>query len=518
MSIDITSHETESQSINPRLEADSLASGLSYMLVANLFQRGMGFVRNLILCRFLVEEQLGLWALSTSFFMLAAPLAVLGLPGTFGRFVASYRTSGQLNVFLRRVAVGAIVGTVCFASTLVIAPAGTSNIIFGVELSRSTMSLIAMVLCLVILFNSTTELLGGLCKPRIVSAMHSCNSIVFTVASLTGITLFNDWRALIAAFGIAAAAGLIPAIPALRNWNEIGTTLQPAISHRAMWTRVLPFALSVWCMNLLVNLFDVVDRYMLLHLAAETAEQGRAMVGQFHSGRIMPMLLSSLTLMLSGLLLPYLASEWEVGNKDKVADSQKLTLKCITVFYLSLSIASLALAPLLFEYVLEGKYADGLAIMPQALLHCCFIAMAFLMQNYFWCAERGKTVGTIFAIGLLLNIALNAWWIPAYGLQGAMTATSFAGGTILLMTLFEMHRQGVQLGKNCLSFVLLPLCILFGSLPAAIVLSIFIVLVGRTGWFLSEQEKFGLDQAITPKLNKFGLKLHSLWPSHSTSF
>ncbi len=515
MSIALSSSEPNQSKPNITLIADSLVSGLSFMLVANLLQRGIGFVRNLILCRFLAEEQLGLWALSSSFFVLAAPLAVLGLPGTFGRFVASYRTSGQLNVFLKRVSFGAIFGSMCCASALVLAPASTSSFIFGVELSHATMVLIAMTLCLVILFNATTEFLGGLCKPRIVSTMHTCNSIVFTVTSLCGVLLINDWRVLVGAFAIAAAAGLIPAIPTLRNWHEIESASQPAISHRTMWKRVLPFAISIWCMNLLVNLFDVVDRYMLLYLAAETAEQGRTLVGQFHSGRIMPMLLSSLTLMLNGMLLPYLAAEWEAGNQSNVADSHRLTLKCVTVFYLVLSIASLAIAPLLFEHVLQGKYSDGLSIMPQAMLHCCLTAMAFLMQNYFWCAERGRTVGLIFAIGLAMNIVLNAWWVPIYGLQGAMTATSLSGGAILLMTLLEMLRCGVRLGLSCLWFVLLPICILLGCIPAAVFLAIVIVLIGRTDWLLTAKEKLTLDQSITPKLNQLGMPILSLWPTPS---
>lgn len=513
MSIAILSSDPERSTPSLSLQADSLVSGLSFMLLANLVQRGVGFVRNLILCRFLAEEQLGLWALSSSFFVLAAPLAVLGLPGTFGRFVASYRASGQLNVFLRRVAVGSTLGATCCATTLVCAPASTSSIIFGIELSLSTMILIAMALCLVILFNTTTELLGGLRKPRVVSAMHTCNSLIFTVASLCGVLLINDWRVLVAAFAIASVAGLIPAIPAYRNWHEVECTLLPAISHRAMWKRVLPFAVTIWCMNLLVNLFEVVDRYMLLHLAAETAEQGVALVGQFHSGRIMPMLLSSLTLMLSGMLLPYLASEWEAGNQSKVANSLRLTFKCATVFYLILSVASLAVAPLLFEHVLQGKYTEGLGIMPQAMLHCCLTAMAFLMQNYFWCAERGKTVGTIIAIGLVMNIILNFWWVPLFGLRGAMTATSISGGAILLMTLVELHRCGVNIGLRCLWFTLLPVSILLGCVPAAIVLSTIIVLIGRTDWLMTGQEKRAIDQAITPKLQQFGLPIHSLWPS-----
>ena len=511
MSLAILSTEPERSSQNVSLEADSLVSGLSFMLVANVLQRAIGFVRNLVLCRFLADEQLGLWALSTSFFMLAAPLAVLGLPGTFGRFVASYQATGQLNLFLKRTSIGSAIGALCGVVVLIVAPSWSSGIIFGVELTHWTMALIAIALCLLILFNSATELLSGLRKPKLVSTMHTCNSIVFTVASLTGVLLFDDWRVLLVAFAIGAAAGLLPAISAVRNWSEIESTSYPPISFHTMCKRVLPFAISIWCMNLLVNLFDVVDRYMLLHLATETAEQGRALVGQFHSGRIMPMLLSSLTLMLNGMLLPYLASEWESGNQSKVADFQRLTFKCASIFFLVLSIGSLTVAPLLFEHVLEGKYADGLSIMPQAMLHCCLTALGCLMQNYFWCAERGKTVGVILLIGLVMNVLLNAWWVPTFGLHGAMLATSLSGAAILLMTLLEMHRSGLKFGMRCIWFALLPVSLLFGCVPAAVILSIAVAIIGRTDWLMTNQEKLAIDNVAIAKLNRLGLPIQSLW-------
>jgi len=512
MSIVLNQSESDRSSPPASLESDSLVSGLSFMLFANVFQRGLGFIRNIAICRFLVDEQLGLWALATSFFILAAPLAALGLPGTFGRLVSTYRASGQLQVFLRRIALGSSVGALAFVSYLVLAPVNASSLIFGVELSRSTMSLLAVTLCFVILFNASTEFLGGLRKPRLVSAMHTCNSTVFTLASLVGVLCFSDWRTLVAATAIASVAGLVPAIVAMRSWrfDDLPTKVS-MVSNREMWRRVLPFAASIWCMNLLVNLFDVVDRYMIMHLATETVEQGRALVGQFHSGRIMPMLLSSLSLMLSGILLPYLAADWEAGHHAKVANSQRLTLKCASLFFFALSVASMAVAPLLFHSILQGKYTDGLAIMPQAMLHCCFAALAVLMQNYFWCAERGRTVGIIVAIGLVLNVALNAWWVPIWGLRGAMTATSVSGAAILSLTLLEMSRSGVRLGKGTIWFCLLPISILLGTVPAACLLATFCFVTGRTNWLLSMEEKRTIDLAITSKLQGFGLPIQSIW-------
>ena len=56
----------------------------------------------MLFCRWLDPEQLGLWDMAFSFLLLAAPLAVLAIPGSFGRYLEYYRRRGQLHVFLRR--------------------------------------------------------------------------------------------------------------------------------------------------------------------------------------------------------------------------------------------------------------------------------------------------------------------------------------------------------------------------------------------------------------------------------
>jgi polysaccharide transporter, PST family len=521
MSIAIPSPNLTSESSErTSLDADSLMAGLSFMMMANVLQRGIGFVRNLALCRFLADEHLGLWALASSFFMLAAPFSVLGLPGTFGRLVEPYRLSGQLHFFLRRVAYVSSIGISLCIGWLVGMPSASSTLVFGTELSVFTMLLVALALLSVILFNSMTELLSGLRKPRVVSTMHTCNSLVFTAASLGGLWLVTDWRMLVAAFAVGCAAGIVPAIPILRellmnaadtNQSRRVQSDKPDRLGGEMWRRVIPFAASIWCMNLLINLFDVVDRYMLLYLTEGSKDVGIAMVGQFHSGRIMPVLLSSLTLMLSGLLLPYLAADWEAGKRKKVHESLRLTFKFASLFFFGLSIASLAIAPILFEFVLNGRYSDGLAIMPQAMLHCCLAGLAFLMQNYFWCAERGRYVGLIIGLGLLINILLNLLWVPMWGLRGAMLATSVSGGAILLMTIVAMRWSGVRLGIGAIVLGLLPLSLILGTGVSAIAMAATMILVSRTSWIFSDSEKSIVDSTLLPKLNRFGFSAPSLF-------
>ena len=63
------------------LAVDTLATSVVLMLAMTVLQRLIGFARGIAFCRLLDPEQLGQWDVAFGFINLAAPLAVLGLPG-----------------------------------------------------------------------------------------------------------------------------------------------------------------------------------------------------------------------------------------------------------------------------------------------------------------------------------------------------------------------------------------------------------------------------------------------------
>ncbi len=94
----------QTPSSNPQLnrrslQADTLAASVIILLVATAVQRTIGFGRGVMFCRWLSPETLGQWEMTYSFLMLAAPLAVLGVPGSFGRYAEHYRQRGHLRTF-----------------------------------------------------------------------------------------------------------------------------------------------------------------------------------------------------------------------------------------------------------------------------------------------------------------------------------------------------------------------------------------------------------------------------------
>ena len=78
------------------------------LFALTVVQRGIGFLRGVLFCRWLDADQLGQWDLAYGILMPAVPAIVLGLPGSLGRYVDHYHRQGQLRTFLRRIALATL--------------------------------------------------------------------------------------------------------------------------------------------------------------------------------------------------------------------------------------------------------------------------------------------------------------------------------------------------------------------------------------------------------------------------
>ncbi len=118
--------------------ADSLVHSVVLWLVLIAVQRAVGFFRAILFCRWLDAEQLGLWDMAFGFLMLAGPLAMLALPGTFGRYAEYYRLRGQLRAFLARTSTACILLTLAAVTLIVLYRRGFSEFIFGSSAANGT--------------------------------------------------------------------------------------------------------------------------------------------------------------------------------------------------------------------------------------------------------------------------------------------------------------------------------------------------------------------------------------------
>jgi polysaccharide transporter, PST family len=479
----------------PSLRHETLAESVVALLVLAVLQRAIGFVRGVLVCRWLSPDELGQWDLAFSFLTLAAPLSVLGLPGSFGRYVEHFRQRAMLGMLVRRTAV--VCGGLTVAAVIGIAVAAPqiSQLVFGRADQTHLVLALAVSLAAVVVFNYVTELLTALRMARTMSVLQFLNSMLFAGLSI-GLLLFwrNQAVAMVAAYGLACLLVVVGTLTiVLREWRNFAPDHVPPLpkgegfATPAFWSRLLPFAAWVWVTNLLFNLFEVIDRYMIVHFS--TVSDPLAMVGDYHSSRVVPLLLVSVAALVSTITLPHLSCDWEAGRQADVARRLNLAIKLLGLLLFVGSIAILLAAPLLFDVVFRGKFAGGMQVLPWTLTYCCWLGLTTMAQTYLWCAERARLGCVALLVGVFSNIGLNLLLLPHYGLLGAVLATAAANALALGIIFLFDARLGMRVERSTLLVSMLPLTIGFGPWVALAALTATIIAAVWTNWVLTDDEK-----------------------------
>ena len=125
-------------------------------------------------------------------------------------------------------------------------------------------------------------------------------------------------------------------------------------------------------------------------------------------------------------------------------------------------IGGLMIAPQLLATVFGHAYAPAATALKLLLISLLFVALHGTARNVFLAHDRLGVETVVMSIGVVVNVILNLFWIPRYGLNGAAFATAVAEGFALIGCAFAIERFGVRL---TLAPMIAPL--LAGGLMAA---------------------------------------------------
>jgi O-antigen/teichoic acid export membrane protein len=490
------------------LRTDTLADSVLILLALMVVQRLVGFCRAILFCRWLDPAQLGQWDMVFGFLMLAGPLSVVALTSSFGRYVEYYRQRRQLRVLLRRTAVACAALAAVTMALLQLLPGWFSELIFATPDKTRLVGLVSLSLLMVIAFNYFVDLFNALRNVRLIAGLQLINSLVFAAL---GVGLLLGWRcaaeSVVLAYGGACLASSLVGIWWLsRRWHALPEDGPPP-AHRELWTKLLSFTTWVWVTSLLANLFDIADRYMIVHFSSASSTEALAQVGHYHSSRVVPLLLVSVATLLGSMLTPHLSHDWELGRRDLVVRRLNLFMK-LTGFLLCVgALVVLAAAPLLFGVAFRGKFAGGLAVLPWTLTYCIWFGMWSIAQNYLWCAEKARLGTVALLVGLLTNVGLNCLLLPRLGLLGAVLATAAANLLTLVLILALTRRLGFRIDRGTCVILAVPVVISLGPWAILVVLLAIVVAALTTDQLLSADEK----HELLDSWGDYRRRLLSLW-------
>jgi O-antigen/teichoic acid export membrane protein len=433
-------------------------------------------------------NQVGEWDICFKFLLLGAPLAVFGVPGSFGRYLEYYRHRRHLKAFLRRTA--AVCTVLACLSTLAMAAVRgwMSELIFATPDKTDTVVLLAVSLLALVAYNFFTDMLTALRMVRVTSIVQFASGILFAVFS---VVLLLGWQrdasAIVVAYAGSCAVALAAALVWFRGqWRSMADSIEP-LPHKQLWSKLAPFAIWLWSVNLLYNLVGVVDRYMMMHFAPTSDPLN--LVGQYHSSQIVPMLMVSMCGLIGGIVMPHLSHDWELGRKELVGTKLNLTIKLLGLSLLMGSVITLFGGPLLFNVAFHGKYDGGLEILPWTLTYCIWMALIPVGQMYLWCVERPTLASMALAGSLVVNVALCFVLLPTFGLHGVVWATA-AANLFAVAGIYQFNRWlGLRVDRGVWLVTLAPLALGAGAWVSAAVLGAAVLGIVFTNQIFSCEEK-----------------------------
>ena len=279
-----------------------------------------------------------------------------------------------------------------------------SNLIFGRPDATFLVVILALSLAAVVLHHFLEALFAALRKFSIVSTMHFCQSMSFAIISLA-LIWFWQFAAESIVIGYGAACLLSAVVRAAvegrggAGGSRATTTALPTASSGR---RSCDSHFGCGSSTCSCHLFGVVDRYMLVHFSGLENAAALALVGHYHASRIVPVLFLSVADLLAGAVMPYLSHDWEIGaSRNSLRSTEHRSEDHVARDVRGRRRRALDLRRCCSMSLSQGRYDEGLAVMPWTLTYCVWYSLLLVAQNYLWCAEKARLGVLPLVVGLV---------------------------------------------------------------------------------------------------------------------
>ncbi|MEL6589572.1 MAG: flippase [Bacteroidota bacterium] len=185
--------------------------------------------------------------------------------------------------------------------------------------------------------------------------------------------------------------------------------------------------LDAWPMifsGMVIFLYMRADQMMLMHLIPGSDEMAKAAVGQYSAALRLSEVWFVFGPIVAGGLFPAILSARKQGIKIYEHRLKRyFSLMVALAFAISIPTALFGPTVLVWDWLFGPDYAEAAEVL---VLHCWTLVFVFLgnaSSNYLVAENLQRITLYRTLLGAVLNISLNWWLIPTWGIKGAAIAT-----------------------------------------------------------------------------------------------
>ena len=410
-----------------------LKKALHY-LAGNLFNKILLIVFLPIFTAFLIPEE---YALYTNYLIFIAFAGLFYLSGlTQSLFSYFYKEDTQqyrytlINSILRTVIfVGLIISVVIvlFRDRFTIWITGSSE-------TSSAMIFIVLIIFFEAIYTITLSIVNIMERSEIYAGLGAVKNIVLLVLFVFGAILNQFgleqilWYMLVS----AGISGILSAFVLSKILREFQTEMAKRFSWEIM-KPVLRFGIIMIPGTLGFLTLRVADRYMLTHFSEGALyDVGIYAVG-YRIGMIMQFLVSAVSL----VYFPY---AMKTADTEKAKASFRKIYNYFLLFGAMLGTLVILFSNEIFRVFIDAKYFSAVSIVFVGVISVFLHGVFNIINLGFYVRQKAGKIAIAVVSGAVINIVLNYFLIPKYGIIGAGTASILAYIYIVLLNFVAVRK------------------------------------------------------------------------------
>jgi len=377
-----------------------------------------------VLTKQLSTDQFAIWILLAAFIELLAPIGLLRLDASLGRFLPAVEDRDELGRSVYTAASFALLSTGLLGAGIVLAWALPLSWDLGQVASTD---LVALLVAAVLL--SSLEMLGRAYfrARRLVkfhSALVAADALGFV--GLAGLALYSGLgiKGVLGAWVVNKGALLGV------EWVSISRSTATFSFDTGLLKRFLRYGIPLLPLGLFASLMHLGDRYVIAYyhdLGLAGVYSAAYLLGNLGGLSFGPVF---------HILGPATAALWERGEKGQVEEHLSFALKYCLIAAVPLVVAVAVLARPLMRLLAEEAYeVEPLVIGLIAAGVMVFMASGILQEGI-RLQKKTEKITLIYGGCAGLNLALNFLVVPDWGMRGAAAATLLTHG----VQIFAAHQ------------------------------------------------------------------------------
>jgi O-antigen/teichoic acid export membrane protein len=410
-----------------RITSQKLAADTAIHAVATAFMGVRQLVFIPLVARLLGAEAYGIWSQVTVSVGLLAPVLLLG----FGESCARYFPAMSDRRRMSR-EIGAMLGWIwgvmlIFGAAVIVSRRSVSLLVFARDdLAATVVLLIALVAARV-----TWLFAQGVFRSRHRIRVYALIQIATTgleilVSSILLLSTSAGLAGVLAVFiGTEAiiAFALLVVVGRWVGWPR-GLHLEAARKHLRFALPLIPNALLLWVVNLS-------DRFVITHAF------GLAKAGVYAASYELSYLITVFMGPIALGFYPAASAMWDGGERDRLSRYAEMALR----YYLLLAVPSMAgllyLAPSLLRLLAGAGFVTHRGLLALLLVGLGIYALNRVTAYPISLAERTRWLVPTSVLAAALNLGLNLWLVPRWGIVAAAGSTALCyalrSGILLLL-------------------------------------------------------------------------------------